>query len=111
MTIREALKHRRKVFQRVFVTTAMVLLGAWVLTHPRETNGQFLIRSLPVVVVVIIALTPITNRLFSCPRCGSNFRKYRIQKLGRFSLDTTGAEDLWDACPQCGVSFEERYSG
>jgi hypothetical protein len=54
----------------------------------------------------LIVILPTTNRLFSCPRCGTNLLKYRIEKLGRFSLDTR-SEDPWDACPQCGAGFHE----
>ena len=45
-----------------------------------------------------------------CPRCGCNFRKERIAKLGRFNMDARGTADLWDRCPQCGVSFSDPYT-
>jgi uncharacterized C2H2 Zn-finger protein len=56
----------------------------------------------------LIAWLFVRNKL-RCPRCGSDFRKERIAKLGRFSLDTRGAADLWDACPHCGVSFNDLW--
>jgi rubredoxin len=50
----------------------------------------------------------IRNRL-CCPRCGTDFRQERFAKLGRWSMDPRGAEELWESCPQCGVSFDEPY--
>jgi hypothetical protein len=50
----------------------------------------------------------IRNQL-RCPRCGTDFRKERIAKLGRWSWDTRGTEELWNACPRCGVSFNDPW--
>jgi len=36
-------------------------------------------------------------------------KKGRIAKLGRWSVDICETTELWDACPHCGVSFNEPY--
>jgi ribosomal protein S27AE len=60
------------------------------------------------VAVALIASLFIRNRL-RCPRCGTDFREARLEKLGRWSFDSRGSAGLWDACPHCGVSFDELY--
>jgi hypothetical protein len=50
----------------------------------------------------------IRNQL-RCPRCGTDFKRERFAKLGRWSFDTRGAAELWDACPHCGVSFNDPW--
>jgi uncharacterized C2H2 Zn-finger protein len=109
MTPRQLFQRRRKLFHRIAVPIAVALICAWVFTHPHRPRSQALLENLAFGVVFAIVLIPIANRLFSCPRCGTSFRRYRIEKLGRFSLDMRSAEDLWDACPQCGLSFDQQW--
>lgn len=46
-----------------------------------------------------------------CPRCHTDLWKERVAKLGWWSKDQRGPEELWDACPHCGVRFDERWCG
>jgi hypothetical protein len=45
-----------------------------------------------------------------CPRCHTDLWKERAAKLGRWSFDKRGVEELWNACPHCGMRFDERWS-
>lgn len=47
----------------------------------------------------------LVRKRLCCPRCGSDFRKERHAQLGRWSMDRRMPWVLWDACPNCGVSF------
>jgi hypothetical protein len=48
---------------------------------------------------------------FRCPQCGTNFRKERLEKLGRWTMDKRGTEELWDSCPNCHVGFQTPMPG
>jgi hypothetical protein len=109
LTIREHFKRTNALFVRIMVP----IVGAWVVaitffgTGITKAHQQALSIGGGVVVALIASLF-IRNRL-RCPRCGSDFRKARFAKLGRWSLDSRGSADLWDACPHCGVGFDELY--
>jgi uncharacterized C2H2 Zn-finger protein len=57
-------------------------------------------------VMSLIVWLVIRSRL-RCPRCEADFRAERVAKLGRWSMDTRGMTELWNACPRCGVSFND----
>jgi hypothetical protein len=106
VTVRDLFRRRRTRRHRIVVPLGVVLTIAWVIAKPHQTRLQALEFGLVLAAVLIVILLPITKSLFSCPRCGTSFRKYRIGKLGRFSVDARPTEDLWDACPQCGLRFD-----
>ena len=109
LTIRDYLKRTNALFVRILVP----LVVAWVvvvtlfvtdISKPRQqawsVGGG--------IALSLIGSLFLRNRL-RCPRCGTDFHKERIAKLGRWSFDTRTTEDLWDACPRCGVKFDEPY--
>jgi uncharacterized C2H2 Zn-finger protein len=104
-TIREHIKRTRAYFQRILVPA--VVLWCVGLTFYKagltKLQQQGLAGAGGLVLLWIVWLF-VRNR-FRCPRCGTDFRQERIAKLGRWSTDPRGAEDLWDSCPHCGVSF------
>jgi hypothetical protein len=109
LTIREHFKRTNALFIRIIVPTA----GAWAVAITLFGAGLTRAHRQAVsigggVVVVLIAWLFIRDRL-RCPRCGSDFRKARFAKLGRWSFDSRDSADLWDACPHCGVGFDELY--
>ena len=57
--------------------------------------------------IVLEIVELFVKKRIRCPRCGTDFRKERLAKVGRWSLDLRMAADLWDACPHCGVSFND----
>ena len=109
LTIREHLNRTSALFVRLMIPIA----GAWVAaimlfgTDMTKAHQQAMSVGGGVVGILIGSLF-IRNRL-RCPRCGSDFRKERFAKLGRWSFDSRAIADLWDACPHCGVSFDELY--
>jgi hypothetical protein len=108
-TIREHMKRTRAYFMRITVPIAI----AWCVATTFYKGGLTPLQSQGVtiaggLVIFGIAALFLRGRL-NCPRCGSNFSKERIAKVGRWSFDTRGAEDLWDSCPHCGLSFDEPY--
>jgi hypothetical protein len=110
LTIGQQLKRTRALFQRI----VMFVLVAWcvgvTLLAPNLTSAQ---RNGSAIVggfaLAFAGWLLVRNRL-RCPLCGSDFKKERVAKLGRWSMDTRGTTELWDACPHCGVSFNEPTS-
>jgi len=109
LTIREHFKRTNALFVRIVVPIFGTWVGAIMLFGTGMTKAhQQALGVAGGVVGVLIGSLFIRNRLL-CPRCGTNFRKERLAKLGRWSFDSRGTADLWDACPHCGVSFDELY--
>jgi hypothetical protein len=109
LTIRQHLKRTNAYFQRIMVpvTAAWVAVVTLFVTDISKIEQQTLAVG-GCLTLFLIAWLFVRNKL-RCPRCGSDFRKERIAKLGRFSFDTRAAADLWDACPHCGVSFNDLW--
>jgi ribosomal protein S27AE len=109
LTIREHFKRTTALFVRIMVPIVAAWVTAFSLFETDMTKAHKQALSIGGgVAVLLIASLFIRNRL-RCPRCGSDFRKARIAKLGRWSFDSRGSAELWDACPHCGVSFDDLY--
>jgi ribosomal protein S27AE len=109
LTIRDHLKRTNAVFVRIMVPLLcgwIVVVTLFLTDIPKPQRQAWAIGG--GVVLAFIGSMFIRARL-RCPRCGSDFRKERITQLGRWSFDTRTTTDLWDACPRCGVSFDEPY--
>jgi hypothetical protein len=109
LTIRDQLKRNRTLYMRTFVPVALAWVVAVTLFHaplPKWQEQGLCVGG--VLVVAVVGFLLVKNGL-KCPRCGSTFGKERIAKLGRWTMDTRGPEELWDACPHCGVSFDEPW--
>lgn len=108
-TIGEQLKRTHALFQRIMLLVGVAWCVGVTLLVPSLTaakrNGIAIVGGL---VLLLVGWLLVRNWLL-CPRCGTDFKKDRIAKLGRWSLDTRGTTELWDACPHCGVSFSEPY--
>lgn len=109
LTISGQLRRTQAFFQRVMLVVLVAWCVAVTLLVPKLTatqrNGAAIVGSL---VLSFVGSLFVRNRL-RCPRCGTNFKKERIAKLGRWSMDFRGSTELWEACPHCGVSFNESY--
>lgn len=108
-TIGEHFKRKQTLFLRIAVPLCVAWVVVWTFYPAHLTKLQ---RNGPAiggaVVLMIIAARLLRIR---CPRCHTDFSKERIAKVGRWSMDTRGTEELWDACPHCGVRFDERWTG
>jgi drug/metabolite transporter superfamily protein YnfA len=109
LTIREHFKRTNALFVRIMVP----ITGAWVVAITLFGTGMTKAHqqawSIGGGVVLALIGSLFIRKQLRCPRCGSDFRKERFAKLGRWSFDSRGSADLWDACPHCGVSFDELY--
>jgi hypothetical protein len=107
LTIGERLKRTNAYFVRIFVAVVMVWIAAvtvFVTGLPQQT-AVAMGGSVP----FLILWRRVVRRQLRCPRCSTDFRKERIAELGRWSTDPRGPAELWDACPRCGVSFNDPW--
>jgi hypothetical protein len=116
MTIRE---HFKRVFDRIkygCVALAIVLVALTEWRYPHLTRlqnaGIGLLLGVPISAILVLVL----RGRFLCPRCGTDLGKLRNREVrkkrrvrGRFSADRRLLWDVWNACPHCGVSFDEPY--
>jgi hypothetical protein len=110
-TTRERMKRTRANFTRFVVITASTWCIAVTFFKGGLTKSQTeWIGIVGALAIFGVAWLFIRNRL-NCPRCGAHFGKDRIAKVGRWSFDTRGAEELWDNCPHCGLRFDEPWPG
>jgi ribosomal protein S27AE len=109
VTIGGQLKRTQALFQRIMLPALVAWCVGVTLMSPNLTsakrNGLAIVGSL----VMFVAGWLLVRNHLRCPRCGTDFKKERFVKLGRWSMDTRGVTELWDACPRCGVSFNEPY--
>jgi len=105
----------REHFELVYRRTKYTVLA--VAAVPIVTAVMYLhVATVPLLAVVVItglgigfALRLITGWLFRCPRCCTDFEEERIKLLGRGSRDRRMYWVLWDACPRCGISFNDPW--
>ena len=111
MTIRE---HYELAFKRTkygTVAAGIVVVVALEWRYPNVSKQQFLAIGLVMGVVFGVVLTLLGHFLYRCPRCHADFRKLRIKQMGRWNRDGRFYWQIWDACPQCLVSFDEPWDG
>jgi ribosomal protein S27AE len=93
------------------VVASVVLAFALIeLLYPGLTKLQSAAISFFSGILLGLLLTVFFRGRFKCPRCSADFRKLRLAQFGRFSTDRRIYWELWDACPNCGVSFDEPFS-
>jgi uncharacterized C2H2 Zn-finger protein len=109
VTIAEHFKRTRTLSVRIIVPIValwVVLTDSYPLQLPKGERNALAIGG--GAVLGVVGSVFMVRRL-RCPRCGTNFKQDRLAKLGRWSFDTRGTEEIWDACPHCGVSFDEPW--
>jgi type III secretory pathway component EscS len=109
LTIREHLRRTNAYSQRIIVPVAVAWIVGVLFYKSALTKMQEQALSIGGAVVLVLVFSRVIRRRLCCPRCGSDFNKERIAKVGRWSFNLTRPEDLWDACPHCGVSFDAPY--
>ena len=109
LTIRQQLKRTRTLFLRVLLPVVFLWIAYITLFYNRLPPLQRQALAVGVAVALMFIGSLLMRGSLHCPRCGTNFRQERIAKVGRWSMDARGTEDLWDSCPHCGVSFDETY--
>ena len=114
MTIRE---HFQGVFNRIKnVTVVVAIVFACFLTwcSPKLTKPQYFAICFLFGIAIGCVLLLVMRRRFLCPRCSADLRKLRSQETrqaglrGRFG-DRQLLWVAWNACPKCGVSFDDEY--
>jgi ribosomal protein S27AE len=109
LTISEQLKRTHALFQRIMLVVLVTWCVAVTLSAPKLTALQRNGTAAGGGLVLFVAGWLLVRYRLRCPRCGTDFRKERIAKLGRWSMDTRGTTELWEECPHCGVSFNGPY--
>jgi hypothetical protein len=110
LTIGDTLKRRRTLLVRIMVPV-MIAWTVAVLWYPSTlTKMQKQLVAVGGSVVLFWILWFPLRQNFRCPRCGTDFKMERRAKLGRISFDQRGPEEIWDKCPNCGVSFNEPWT-
>jgi len=110
LTIRDQLKRNRTLYMRSVVPVAIAWIAAITLYHAPLPKWQEQGLAIGGALVVVLVGSLLVKNGLKCPHCACNFGKERIAKLGRWSMDTRGAEEIWDSCPRCSVSFDEPYN-
>lgn len=110
VTIGEHFQRTRAYFTRTIVPVlAAWIAGSTLLFGEGLSKMQQHVLAIGGGLVLFLIGLPFLIRRLRCPRCGTNFRKERFAKLGRWSMDSRGVTELWDACPHCGISFNDPW--
>lgn len=109
-TIREHFQRTHRLKRLVLTISALILgvLIRWRYQHVTRLQADVFLAVLLVPIFVALGLTPIGR--CKCPRCGSDLKQLQAEQVGRMKRDTRKPWELWDACPNCHVSFDEPYS-
>jgi len=110
ITIGNYLKKSRLLFIRVMGITCIVWCVAVTFDDQLSRNQQKIAAICGAGILTWMEWLLFRDRL-RCPQCGTNFRKERSEKLGRWTMDQRGAEEIWDSCPTCHVSFDSPAPG
>jgi hypothetical protein len=105
-TIAEHFKRTRTFFLRVIVPVVAVWVVLSDLWPPGLSKGERNALAVGGGVVLAVVGSLLMVRSLRCPRCGTSFGRERLAMLGRWSFDTRGTEEIWNACPRCGVRFD-----
>jgi hypothetical protein len=109
-SIREHMQRVRTWYIWVTVLLILIWIGtAQVIWPSRAESWKVLLAGIGGATALSYLAMLIVRPYLRCPQCGTDFRKERIAKLGRGVRDPRGTVDLWDSCPNCGVSFDAPY--
>lgn len=92
---------------------AAILIGAALgmrFLHPKLQRPDILIVGLGLAAVAFLAVFFVARRIYRCPRCGVGLNQLRAQTIGGQSRDRRMFWEIWDACPNCQLSFDSRWS-
>jgi predicted RNA-binding Zn-ribbon protein involved in translation (DUF1610 family) len=113
MTIREHFVRVRNRILWAAVCVMVALLGLiwWLSEKLTKLKAEIAF------VVIVIILTGVLKRLFwgrfICPQCGTDlgklFREEREREGVSARDDRREIWERWNACPKCGVSFDEDW--
>lgn len=111
MTIREQYESVLKQTTYGVIAVGSVVFIAFIWRYPHAPRRQSGLLGLLLGVVLAPVLVMLGRVLYRCPRCHADFQKLRVEQLGRWHPDRRMYWQLWDACPQCHVSFDEPWDG
>jgi len=118
MTIREHFQRRFNLIKYGYVVVGIVLgvFATW--RYPHAPRLQMAIYSLLAGILSGIPLIWLLRR-FVCPRCGTDLMKLNGEQFRQevrergwrawLDIDTRPLWEARDACPHCGVSFDDSY--
>lgn len=109
-TIREHFQRAHRI-KRLVLTAFAVVLGVLIRWRYHDlTRIQADIFLLVLLVPILIALGLGPAGRCKCPRCASDLKRLQAEQVGRMRGGSQKPWELWDACPNCHVSFDEPYS-
>jgi hypothetical protein len=107
----------REYYQRVQTWTKYVLAGVFitatfyiVFRYPKLPMWAYWVVGLGEAAVAMPILLVFMRRTYRCPGCEVNLMQLRVQKLGRRTGDRRMFWQIWDACPNCELSFDEPWT-
>lgn len=111
MTIRE---HYIRVYRRITYSTIAATMVFIVFFNSRYPHLNFVqeiefgfILALPLSAVLLLLF----RGRFICPRCHTDLAKWsRKSRRKWFVWDSRMFYDRWEACPNCGVGFNEPWT-
>lgn len=109
MTIREHYELVVKYTKYGAIAAVGAVLIAFMWRYPNAPRWQGPVLGLAIGAVLGPAIIILGRVLYRCPRCHADFQKLRVKEFGRGYRDKRMYWQLWDACPQCHVSFDDPW--
>jgi predicted RNA-binding Zn-ribbon protein involved in translation (DUF1610 family) len=115
VTIRDYFQRLMRRITLGIGVSVMVIAGILIWRYPNMPSA---VLALVAGAIVSVPTIYIVKTRFLCPRCGANMDKLRrgqIRAEQRGQVLTERADPglmfwvRWNACPQCGVSFDAEY--
>ncbi|HTC53272.1 MAG TPA: hypothetical protein VK700_15150 [Steroidobacteraceae bacterium] len=106
MTIRD---HFKRTQMWCTYGLAAILIGTALgirFLHPKLPRPDILMVGLGLAAVAIVAVYFVTRRIYRCPRCGVGLNQLRAQTIGGQNKDRRMFWEIWNACPNCQLSFD-----
>ena len=107
MTIREHFKlvNNRLRYFWAAVAVAVVFACQWL--YPR---ANFLLVGVLLGAALIGPIILVARRVFRCPRCSASYQRMRKERALLLGADRRMYWDIWEACPECQLRFDEPWS-
>ncbi len=111
MTISEYYQRMQTWTQYVLVGVLIVVTLYIVFRYPTLPLWAYWLVGLGEAAVAMPVLLLFMRRTYRCPSCDVNLMQLRTQMLGRRGPDRRAFWRIWDACPNCQLSFGAPWSG
>lgn len=109
-TIRRHFQRRQRAIPWVLAAVGLTSVAALECYRPEVIHRQAFLVGVMLCVGISPFLIIYMRKTYRCPRCGASFfGMHRMEKVGRFNVDMRQFWERWDACPKCGVSFDDPW--